>query len=164
MGKETARAELGLFPSCRYFLFFNNNKSNIKRPDIARHIMERLGDGHSLLEVTNVPFQQLPIYYAASDFLLVTSDNEGSPNVVREALAMNLPVISRNVGDVASYISPFRSCLVIPENPEQAANLIREHLATGANTANELLRESLFERLDLDTNTRKCRNILASMK
>ncbi len=42
----------------------------------------------------------MPIYYRAADVLLCASKNEGSPNVVKEALVCNLPVVSTPVGDV----------------------------------------------------------------
>ena len=40
----------------------------------------------------------------AADCLLVTSDAEGSPTVVQEALATNLPVVSVDVGDIAERL------------------------------------------------------------
>lgn len=42
----------------------------------------------------------LPVLMNASDCLLVTSDSEGSPTVVQEALACALPVVSVPVGDI----------------------------------------------------------------
>ena len=39
-----------------------------------------------------------------SDLLLVTSKQEVSPNVVKEAMACNIPIISSNCGDVNERI------------------------------------------------------------
>jgi glycosyltransferase involved in cell wall biosynthesis len=41
----------------------------------------------------------------ASDCLLHTSASEGSPNVVKEALACNLPVVATPAGDIRDLLS-----------------------------------------------------------
>ena len=43
--------------------------------------------------------------YHEADILLLTSDYEGTPNVVLEAMASGLPVVANRVGDVPSLIS-----------------------------------------------------------
>lgn len=50
--------------------------------------------------VTGIPHDQFPTYLNAADCLLLTSKAEGSPNVVKEAMACNLPVVGTDVGDV----------------------------------------------------------------
>jgi glycosyltransferase involved in cell wall biosynthesis len=46
----------------------------------------------------------LPLYQTADAFLL-TSDHEGTPNVIMEAMACGLPVLATNVGGVAELIT-----------------------------------------------------------
>ena len=47
-----------------------------------------------------------------SDVLLMTSSHEGSPNMVKEALACDLPIVSTDVGDVRERISGIKGCFV----------------------------------------------------
>jgi glycosyltransferase involved in cell wall biosynthesis len=45
-----------------------------------------------------VPWKEMPKWYAAIDYLVVLSDNEGGPMGVKEAMAMGKPVIAPDVG------------------------------------------------------------------
>jgi teichuronic acid biosynthesis glycosyltransferase TuaC len=46
----------------------------------------------------------MPLLMNAADCLLLTSSIEGSPNVVKEALMCNLPVIATPAGDVKELL------------------------------------------------------------
>jgi glycosyltransferase involved in cell wall biosynthesis len=50
------------------------------------------------------PVADIRIAYQEGDILLLTSDHEGTPNVVLEAMSCGLPVISTKVGDVPDLI------------------------------------------------------------
>ena len=58
----------------------------------------------------------VPLKFAAADLLLFTSrrGHEGSPTVVKEALAMGLPVVSTDVGDVAELLDGVTPSAVVP--------------------------------------------------
>ena len=61
----------------------------------------------------DVPHYIMPLYMNACDVLLLTSLHEGSPNVVKEALACNLPVVSVPVGDIPERIGRVPGCVVL---------------------------------------------------
>ena len=62
--------------------------------------------------------EKVPLILSAADCLLVTSAREGAPNIVRESLACNLPVVSVPVGDVPDLLAlDALSGRVVPRDP-----------------------------------------------
>ncbi|HEY5914341.1 MAG TPA: glycosyltransferase family 4 protein, partial [Verrucomicrobiae bacterium] len=59
-----------------------------------------------------------------SDALLLTSLHEGSPTVVKEAIACGLPVVSVDVGDVAERIEKIDGCYLAQPNPADLAEKV----------------------------------------
>lgn len=76
--------------------------------------------------VTGVQPDDIPLYMNASDVLLLTSLHEGSPTVVKEALACNLPIVSVNVGDVEERLNGVSHCAVVDPTPEAIARALLE--------------------------------------
>ncbi|MCK5879714.1 MAG: glycosyltransferase family 4 protein [Holophagae bacterium] len=69
----------------------------------------------------------VPYYFNSASLLLLTSDFEGSPNVVKEALACNIPVVSRDVGNVREMIEGVSGCFVSASaDPVELAGLVRQ--------------------------------------
>jgi len=64
------------------------------------------------LVVTQVAKDMIPIYMSAADALVMTSESEGSPNTVKEALACGLPIVSVDVGDVKETIAGVEGCWI----------------------------------------------------
>jgi glycosyltransferase involved in cell wall biosynthesis len=60
----------------------------------------------------------------ACDAMLLTSYHEGSPNVLKEAMACNLPVVSVPIGDVAERTAGVVGYRVRPRDEEQLANAL----------------------------------------
>ena len=68
--------------------------------------------------------QKLVYYYNAADMLLMTSLSEGSPNVIKEAMACNCPIVSTKVGDVEEIVANTKNCYLSDWDPENISKLI----------------------------------------
>jgi teichuronic acid biosynthesis glycosyltransferase TuaC len=109
---EDARRQLGLPLGKRLVLFVGNPAEARKRYDLAREVVAGLDRelDAELVVAWQVPHDRVPIYMNACDALLFVSMYEGSPNVVKEALACNLPVVSVEVGDVPERLARVPGC------------------------------------------------------
>jgi len=71
----------------------------------------------------------IPALMNASDCLLVASDAEGSPTVVQEALAANLPIVSVDVGDVAERVRGVANTRIAARDPRALAEALVDLIA-----------------------------------
>lgn len=121
-----ARSKLDWPESDRVILFntsFNHNPN--KRLDLAeaatKLVSTRLSNVRLVVLNGGIPPDMVNLYMNASDVLLMCSEYEGSPTVVQEALACNLPICSVDVGDVAAMIKSVANCFLVERNPEAIA-------------------------------------------
>lgn len=70
-----------------------------------------------ILPVYSEEQSELCYYYNAADVLLLTSLHEGSPNVIKEAMACCCPIVATNVGDVAEVLKDTSGCYITEFNP-----------------------------------------------
>jgi glycosyltransferase involved in cell wall biosynthesis len=60
--------------------------------------------------------------------LAFPSFKEGSPNVIKEAMASNCPIVACNAGDIAEVISGTEGCYLSEFNEEDMAKKLIEAL------------------------------------
>jgi glycosyltransferase involved in cell wall biosynthesis len=118
LDQQEARRRLGLSPSKRLVLFVGNPAENRKRYRLASEIVSRLDPSldAQLVVAWQVQHDLISVYMNACDALLFVSMYEGSPNVVKEALACNLPIVSVEVGDVAERLRGVAGCTACPDS------------------------------------------------
>lgn len=138
MDQLAVREKLGLPLDSKLVLFAASPTNPVKRFDLAEAAVERVSREMSvtLHVLQGVPHDQVPLHMNACDALLLTSRHEGSPTVVKEALACNLPVVSVDVGDVRERIGEVSGCIVCEDDaPETIAQALRAVLAEGTFSA-----------------------------
>ena len=125
--QHEARKQLGWELRTPIVLFNLGDDARKKGFDLARSAMDMLQIRLPRVKmeiVQHVEPRLMPLYYRAADVLLCTSLNEGSPNVVKEALACNLPVVSVAVGDVPERLLDVHPSEIVERDP----GLIADHL------------------------------------
>ena len=109
--KDVARKTIGLSNKLRYVLFLNNLSDTRKNFTLFKETMknEKL-ESFELLTPYPVAPNLVSQYLCASDLLVHTSWREGSPNLIKEAMACNIPIVSSEVGDVKEVINETDGC------------------------------------------------------
>lgn len=94
---------------------------------LAEKSVEAMGNDRVRLQVLDkVPRDKIVFYLNAADVIVVTSKWEGSPNIVKEAMACNRPVVSTIVGDVEELFAGTEGCYAVrPDAQEIALSLNR---------------------------------------
>lgn len=155
--QDEARKKLGLDPKERLVLFVGKPDQARKRFFLAKQAVDLLNARMParLVVAWNVQHKQIPLYMNACDTLIFTSMQEGSPNVVKEALACDLPVVSVKVGDVPERLHGIEGCeLCADDEPATIAAALERVLKRGGrvdgHTAVRHLDESMLTAKVLD--------------
>ena len=106
--KDKSRHQLNWKNDTHYVLFHCGERPREKNLSLAEevlNIVKKTLKNVELVTIENDLTQdELAIHFCAADALLFTSHSEGSPNVVREAIASGCPVVSVDVGDASRWV------------------------------------------------------------
>lgn len=157
--KAHCKKQLGLDEDVQY-VFFNSNNPIVKRLDIAMESIALLTDLNvQLLSLKgDVLPDDIPTYLNASTLTLLCSDSEGSPLVIKEAMACGLPIVSVDVGDVKDRIEGVENCFIVAQNATEIAAKIRYIIEANIEDTNGL--EVLVkEGIDCESTARKVEQV-----
>lgn len=129
LDRDDCRQRLGWSQAGFHILFPANNGDPVKRPWLAKaaaEIFQREQAGSVEIHyLQGVPNQEVPRWINAANVVLLTSAHEGSPTVVKEALACNVAVVSVDVGDVAERIAGINGCYLADNDAVDLASKLR---------------------------------------
>jgi glycosyltransferase involved in cell wall biosynthesis len=128
--QKEARKQLDFAQEVEYILF--NNSAPVKRFDIAEaavQVLKNEGRNVELIALSGgVTYERMLLLLNACNCLLICSDSEGSPVMVKEAMACNLPVVATDVGDVVSVIGGSLPMAVAAQQSDALADALRQVL------------------------------------
>jgi len=158
---EAARRKLGWSDDCHYVLFPGNPDNPRKGYALAEKVIELAKPGLStrveLVALRKVDPDLVPVYMNACNAMLMVSLLEGSPNVVKEAMACDLPIVSVPVGDVEILLADVSGTVVCPRDANALAAALVEFLVNPPKVGG---RDALRQRgLDIDSVANRIMNI-----
>ncbi|MGE5926906.1 MAG: glycosyltransferase [Gemmatimonadota bacterium] len=125
--REIARRRVGVPDEGLVVCFVNSGRQATKRIDLAQatiRVLASRGVDATFLVADGVPAGEMVAYYRAADCLLMTSDSEGSPMCVKEALACGTPVVGVAVGDLPELLAHSAMGIVAPRDAERLADAV----------------------------------------
>lgn len=133
--KAEARALLG-YPDCtKRWVLFNTLRLDdpVKRYPLARAAFDLANakcGNLRLMIAHDLPHERLPLFVAACDLILCTSETEGWPNSVKEAIACDVPFVSTDVSDLRDIARQEPTCRICPPDAVILAENICDVLAS----------------------------------
>ncbi|QEG38977.1 glycosyltransferase family 4 protein [Roseimaritima ulvae] len=128
LDRDDARRQLGLPADASIVLFPGSPDNPRKGHALAKAAVEAasglLERRIELLPLWGVQHDQVALYMNACNAMLMTSLIEGSPNVVKEAMACNTAVIGVPVGDVHQLLDGVQGCERCPRDVDALAAAI----------------------------------------
>lgn len=134
LDRSEARAELGWDSDRPVVLVSGQSDSSVKRIDLAERVVAIARDAVprlTLKVLRGIEPDQVPLYLNAADAVLMTSQHEGSPNIVKEALACDVSVVSVAVGDVRRWLDGTPGCWLVERDPERLAEAVVQAVQAG---------------------------------
>jgi|GEM_PF-217082 len=121
--------------------------------------LERRGNAVEEVYLMNCNRADIPEVYWNCDIMILTSFSEGSPTVIKEAIAAKLPFVSVNVGDVKEWAASVGFGVVVAEGSPVAIADAATSLLARCERRGALDSGRCIEAMDIKNATRRIRTI-----
>lgn len=131
--RSEARQALGIADDAKVVLFAGAFANTVKDAPLAQEAvsfasnLSPLASNLTLQELRGFSRAEVNCWMCAANCLLLTSKTEGSPQVIKEAMACGCPIVSVDVGDVAERVSGVEGCYVVrTRKPKDIAEALQQ--------------------------------------
>lgn len=136
LSRSEARKILGIDDDAKVVLFAGAFANAVKDAPLAQEAvsfasnLSPLASNLTLQELRGFSRAEVNCWMCAANCLLLTSKTEGSPQVIKEAMACGCPIVSVDVGDVAERVSGVEGCYVVrTREPRDIAEALQQAIA-----------------------------------
>ena len=135
------------FTNKNYVLFAGSYTEPVKCAALAKQTIEVYNQNHpdspiEMIELRGYTRDEVVTLMHKCKTLLLTSIREGSPQVVKEAMACGCPIVSVDVGDVAERLDQMEGGYVIStRDPRDIATALEQSIHVGRTNGREKLLE-----------------------
>lgn len=133
INKDVVRAKLGWEKSEKVVAFAGAFDREVKNPQLAKEAIHGIPDAR-LLELKGYSRKEVNFIFNAVDCLLMTSHNEGSPQVIKEAMLCGTPIVSVDVGDVKDVCESTEGTYICNATPQDIAASLNKAFTFGKRT------------------------------
>ena len=122
--KTDARKQMNLSDSDKIIVFSGAFDNAVKNSALAKEAVSLI-PGIRLIELKAYTKNEVNVLLNAADCMIMTSFTEGSPQVIKEAMACGCPIVSVDVGDVKEITSGIDGCYIAERSPEDIAEKLK---------------------------------------
>jgi len=121
---KIAREKLDLENGRKYILFASSFSNSVKNSPLAFSAIGKLKMNAELIELKNRSRDEVNLLLNACNLLLLTSKTEGSPQIIKEAMACNCPIVATDVGDISDVIGKTEGCYLTSFEPDDVTDKV----------------------------------------
>jgi len=122
---KIAREKLNMEQGKKYILFASSFANSVKNSPLAFSAIGRLQMSTELIELKNRSRDEVNLLLNACNLLLLTSKTEGSPQIIKEAMACNCPIVATDVGDIGDVIGKTEGCYITSFDHDEVTEKIK---------------------------------------